>query len=421
LSDDGKNGNTGATTTRQRPKSPAENCLLLSTRRLPELDGLRGIACGLVVAWHCLVLPADSLVMPTVPAGHNSILSWIGVPLSQIMVGGVDLFFVLSGFLIVGILMDHRGADNYFRVFWSRRVLRIFPVYFLLLATYVVALAVDGALHVPALDVWLISDKLPTWPYFLFLQNYSMAMADDVGSYWVGITWSLAVEEQFYLLIPLLVFVLNRKQVLGLALACVVLAPVIRSWPGTSFSWMYFATPSRMDALMFGVIVACLVRSERALNVCRTWRYALDVLALAVLAVFVNSRAMDLPRTFSFTLLAIMFAYCILRIFLFEKGLYRWALRFPALVWLGGISYPLYMYHQAANGLVNGFLFGAAPAILNWKGLATALLVLAIAVSLAALSTRYFERPFRAKGSALKYSFDRERAASLTAASPAPS
>jgi peptidoglycan/LPS O-acetylase OafA/YrhL len=246
-----------------------------------------------------------------------------------------------------------------------------------------------------------------------------MAMADDVGSYWMGITWSLAVEEQFYLVIPLLVFVLNRKQVLGLALVCVILAPIIRSWPGTSFSWMYFPTPSRMDALMFGVIVACVVRSEIALNVCRTWRHVLDVLALALFVAFINNSA--LPRTLSFSLLGMIFAYAILRIFLFEKGWYRLALRFRGLVWLGGISYPLYMYHQAINGLVNGFFFGAAPAILNLRGLAVALLVLTVAVGLAALSTRYFERPFRVKGSALKYSFDKERTAPLTAESPAPS
>jgi peptidoglycan/LPS O-acetylase OafA/YrhL len=383
---------------------------LLSTRRVSELDGLRGIACGLVVAWHCLVGTTD-----------DNILFWIRTPFGPLMVGGVDLFFVLSGFLIVGILIDNRDADNYFRTFWSRRILRIFPVYFLLLATYLIALAIDRALHVPALDVWLISDTLPTWPYFLFLQNYFMATANDVGSYWVGITWSLAIEEQFYLLVPLFVFVLNRKQVLGLAIVCVIAAPIIRCWPGTSFGWMYFSTPSRMDALMFGVIVACVVRNEKILSVCRTWRPALDVLALALLAAFIDGRVAVFARTLSFTILGVIFAYSILRIFLVEKDWYRSALRLPGLVWLGSISYPLYMYHQAVNGIVHGFFFGGAPVIFNFKELAAALLVLVIAVVLASLSTRYFERPFRVRGGALRYSLRSERTTVLTAESPASS
>src|SRR5258708_15852186 len=99
-----------------KPGSRMESRGLLSARHVPERDGVRGIACGLVVAWHCLVLPTD-----------HRILYWIRTPFGPLMWSGVDLFFVLSGFLIVGILMDHRGASNYFKVFWARRILRIFP------------------------------------------------------------------------------------------------------------------------------------------------------------------------------------------------------------------------------------------------------------------------------------------------------
>jgi peptidoglycan/LPS O-acetylase OafA/YrhL len=332
---------------------------------------------------------------------------------------GVDLFFVLSGFLIVGILLDHREAKNYFQVFWARRILRIFPVYFLLLATYLVALAVHTNLSSPALEVWLFKDTLPAWSYALFIQNYFMAFENHTGSYWIGVTWSLAIEEQFYLLVPLLVFVLNRKQMLMLALACIVVAPVLRLWPGADWHWYYFATPCRMDALMFGVVVTCAIRDEAIMNFCRKWRMALDGLTLALTAMVMDGPVMHMEPRIRYSCYAAIFAYCILRIFLAEAGWLRSALRLRLLVQLGLISYPLYMYHQAINGLVHGWLFGKAPAVLDFAQLAAAALVIGISVILAAISTRYFERPFRQKGRTLKYSFEPAAgAAAIQVASP---
>src|SRR5262249_45843542 len=189
-----------------------------------------------------------------------------------------------------GILLDYRQATNYFRVFWTRRILRIFPVYFLLLGTYLAALALHLHFHFPALDVWLFKDTLPAWSYALFIQNYFMAYALHIGSYWNAITWSLAIEEQFYLLMPLLVFVLNSRQLLAVALACVVIAPALRFWPGANGNWVYFPTPCRMDALMFGVLATCVIRDEAMLNFFRRWRVAFDA---AVLILFVM--ALDIP------------------------------------------------------------------------------------------------------------------------------
>jgi peptidoglycan/LPS O-acetylase OafA/YrhL len=378
--------------TEHRP--PAQPELPPSERHLPELDGVRGIACALVVLTHCLV-------GQPIP---QSLLSIRGV-VFPIFVSGVDLFFVLSGFLIVGILLDHRQATNYFRVFWTRRVLRIFPVYFLLLATYLVALALHLRFHFQALDVWLFKDTLPAWSYALFVQNFFMAFGDQIGSYWNAITWSLAIEEQFYLLVPLLVFVLNRRQTIWLALACVVIAPILRFWPGAGEHWYYFATPCRMDALMFGVLVSCVIRDEAALNFFRRWRVAFDV---AILIVFVM--ALDIPGyrfvdpRLHYSLRGVIGAYCILRIFLVDGGWFRAALRWRFLVNLGLISYSLYMYHQAVNGLVHGILFGAAPAMTGFPQLLAGSFVIAVSVTLAALSTRYFELPFRRKGRAFKYS-----------------
>jgi peptidoglycan/LPS O-acetylase OafA/YrhL len=186
---------------------------LRSQSRLPEIDGLRGIACLLVVLLHCLL---GFVIFPALTPARNVI--------GMFLAGGVDAFFVLSGFLIIGILIDNRSASNYFRVFWTRRVLRIFPVHFLLYATFLIMLGVKIAINAPALNVWLFKDSLPVWSYPLFIQNYFMAVEHQTGSYWVGVTWSLAIEEQFYFIMPLLAFVLRRSQVFSLALVCIAIA-----------------------------------------------------------------------------------------------------------------------------------------------------------------------------------------------------
>jgi len=377
-------------------------------RHLPELDGVRGIACSLVVLMHCIIGGAPPSLAP------------LRVIFFPFFVGGVDLFFVLSGFLIVGILLDNREAKNYFRVFWSRRILRIFPVYFLLLATYLAALAVHLHLNVPSLDVWLFKDNtLPAWSYALFIQNYFMALQNNTGSYWIGITWSLAIEEQFYLLVPLLVFLLNRRQMLAVALACIVVAPVLRFLPSVDYYWFYFATPCRMDALMFGVAVTCVIRDEPILNFFRKWRFAFDGLILALVALSLDTPWLRMDSRIRYSVLAAIFAYWILRIFLVEAGWLRALLRSRLLVQIGLISYPLYMYHQAINGLVHGLLFGEPPNTFDFAHLAAAVLVIGISVTLAALSTRYFERPFRQKGRTMKYSFEPARgAAAIQVTSP---
>lgn len=362
----------------------------LNTNRenhLPELDGIRGIACLQVVLLHCAVGLTDAL--------HPTINSF----LTTIVSSGVDLFFVLSGFLIVGILFDNRKSRNYFRVFWSRRALRIFPVYFLLLATYLVALSIRG----PILNLWLLKDTMPPWTYAMFVQNYAMAENGNLGSYWVGITWSLAIEEQFYLVVPLLVFLLSRSQMLGLAVACIVIAPIFRCWPGASWYWSYMVTPCRMDALMFGVAVACIIRDERLFAFFKRWRPLLDLFWLAVIVgLFQGAFNITIAPMFYFSVVALIYAYCILRIFLADDWLCA-ALRWRALTWLGGISYPLYMYHQAINGLLHGLLFGKGPAIFSWAQLAVAFFVIATSILLAWVSTRYFEMPFRQRGRTIRY------------------
>jgi peptidoglycan/LPS O-acetylase OafA/YrhL len=158
--------------------------------RMRELDGLRGIAIGMVVIYHffqmTLAVRPASILAYLQAAGR---LSWTGV----------DLFFVLSGFLIGGVLLDARGSTNYYSVFYRRRLFRIIPIYLvtLLLAP---ALASLGLGPNGSDSARLAPDGAPWYAYFTLTQNFWMTHARAFGSNGLAMTWSLAVEEQFYLM-----------------------------------------------------------------------------------------------------------------------------------------------------------------------------------------------------------------------------
>jgi len=147
--------------------------------RIPEVDGVRGLAILLVLVWHyweAVTTPAPGTIVFRV---HEALfLSW----------GGVDLFFVLSGFLIGGILLDARESSNYFSTFYLRRVHRIFPVYFLWLGLFVIGVMAAAPLHLLPLDD-IFNRRIPLWSYPLFLQNVYMAHRQQWGGRWMTITW----------------------------------------------------------------------------------------------------------------------------------------------------------------------------------------------------------------------------------------
>jgi peptidoglycan/LPS O-acetylase OafA/YrhL len=230
---------------------------------VPALDGVRGIAILLVLLIH---FSMDTLYLS--PAGvlysRFAFAGWIGV----------DLFFVLSGFLITGILLDaksddhRRGADpHYFRNFYARRTLRIFPLYYGSLAFLFIILPRIRPFTHPDLRriaehqawLWLYATNI-----LIFLKKEWFLMSN-----WFVLNpfWSLAVEEHFYLVWPLVVFLLPRKWLFRLCLAtlpaCLVLRYATASlWP--PYLNTALLTPCRVDSLCFGGLLALLVRSHGA-------------------------------------------------------------------------------------------------------------------------------------------------------------
>jgi peptidoglycan/LPS O-acetylase OafA/YrhL len=245
------------------------------------LDGLRGIAILLVMALHLIVFEpatrAEDVVYKAVGAG------WMGV----------DLFFVLSGFLITGILLDAKGDGAYFRTFYTRRALRIFPLYYGYLAVLFFICPLFYA-HQPAV-VQSLHDAAP-W-YWSYLVNVRVAIRGWSGTAWDATPfgtarfWSLAVEEQFYILWPLIVLALSRQTLVRVCAGIMVVAFGLRLALGLHHvgPMVAFVTmPTRMDALAAGAIVAALARNPGGLAQFLRPARAAALVAAAVFVVVVT-------------------------------------------------------------------------------------------------------------------------------------
>jgi peptidoglycan/LPS O-acetylase OafA/YrhL len=200
-----------------------------------QFDVLRGVAVLVVMVFHL---------------GHNW-RSGMLEPYTTWGWWGVDLFFILSGFLITGILLETRDAPDYFRTFYVRRILRIWPLYFGLLTTMMVFLPRVA----PALSAPSIATAYPRWAYLLFIQNWYTHKV--LGP--LSVTWSLAVEEQFYIVWPTVVWLLSAKRLKTVLLFLIPAAPIGRlviAYCGISAD----TTATRMDGLAVGALLAILVR-----------------------------------------------------------------------------------------------------------------------------------------------------------------
>jgi peptidoglycan/LPS O-acetylase OafA/YrhL len=290
----------------------------LKREHIPALDGLRGVAVLLVILLHAGVVP----------------FGWIGV----------DLFFVLSGFLITGILLDAKASGArgraYYLPFYTRRCLRIFPLAF-------------GAMTFVFLVAPLL-DLMPTVPireqvwYWTYLSNWYEPRS--VSSWSMGHFWSLAIEEQFYLIWPWIVLAANRRCLWRICLVLLLLAPLLRfvvtllPIPNPLEHFYDQMTPLRMDGLATGTLVAIINRATTRLNRYRQFAMPIFLLSAAAFALLQwVARAGVANFVLAYSLLAIGGAACIVCI-LTNPPTFRW-LTMRWLMWIGTVSYGAYVIH----------------------------------------------------------------------------
>ena len=345
--------------------------------RLPQLDGVRGLAILMVLIWHYVA--------------SSTVQNWAGF--LMVTRTGVDLFFVLSGFLIAGILLDNRSATNLFSTFYARRFCRILPLYVLVLLAFVV-----GRRMIPS--PWLFDNAAPVFTYGTFTQTFWMATHHTMGAGWLGATWSLALEEHFYFLLPAVIFFLSRRQAFMLLALLVLLAPVLRALSPGLHSYIHL--PFRADSVMLGACLAFATRCE-GFNVWVKQHVNLLILLLVPLlacgAAFSTWKWLGpLMQTWLGAMYALLLIVALAHPVLAKLLSARW------LVWFGTVSYGLYLLHSPTLGLIHWFLFRQAPSIDTPPQLAATAGAAIAAGLLAAASWRWIESPVLNWGKRFRYS-----------------
>jgi peptidoglycan/LPS O-acetylase OafA/YrhL len=345
----------------------------------------------MVLIYHYFVLHAETQV--------GSLAAYLQKYM-HLTFAGVDIFFVLSGFLLGGVLLDQRRAGNVFRIFYLRRALRILPPYVLFLILFAVALVLGPSTGHPVTG-WLLDDPFPFWSYGLNVQNFFMAAEGRFGPHFAGITWSLAVEEQFYLLFPLFVYWCSPRFFPAVVIALACAAPVLRGV-------LYFLAPeggvagfvllpSRWDSLFLGVLAAWAIRSNGA----RLWAneheallrgaFVISVAGVALLPVIRATQFSLGMALFGHTLIAVAVALFLVHISRGQLPGMRKLLRFGPLCFLGQISYTVYLLHQAVRGSLAVLVFDGRLSIGSLGDFLATLLALAITILLAAATWYAFE------------------------------
>lgn len=374
-----------------------------SPERIPELDGLRGVAIFLVLIFHYVTgVVAERWPNPLAFVKHVTQFAW----------SGVDLFFVLSGFLIGGILLSARDSPNYFRVFYFRRVCRIFPAYF----AFLLFMLICYYYFLPTHHAVVASNFEPAmpWPsYVSFTQNIWMAARNTLGGPVLAITWSLAVEEQFYLTLPAVIRWISPRVLPGLLLAGIVTAPLLRlglllGLKTGAQGAVYVLLPCRMDALLIGVLLALLLRrpSFREFIVVQA-RWVWGVLAvLAMGMVYFNylGEANPFPTaTFWYTWIAVFYATIVVLALTQSRSLLSRFLKNRWLRGLGVIAYGTYLIHPIVFTIVMAGLRGHTNIHWSVGDLTSDLFSMALTIAIAQVSWMVFEKRFVRWGRRLNY------------------
>jgi peptidoglycan/LPS O-acetylase OafA/YrhL len=355
------------------------------------------------MAWHYVFcgLPPRGSDTPILAALRSAL--WLSY-------SGVDLFFVISGFLIGRILLEARDEPHYYRTFYARRALRILPLYAL-----VVALALGLRALRPARLVWLLGGGSPSWwAYATFLQTIWMVQQGVFGTNALGMTWSLAIEEHFYVLAPFVNRALPRRGLPWLLVFLVVGAPGLRAWfafqPGTSPFIAYVLMPCRVDALALGMLAAWAMRSPRITGfLVRAYAAIWAIVVASVVALGLGLMRPKVPLStpptliWGFSVLALLYVSLLLLVVTQPRKRLARALSWSPLVSLGRLCFGLYLFHELVLGLCHGIIFGRAPMLRDTEDCWITALAFLLTLVVARASWRFVEQPLIALGHRLRY------------------
>ena len=363
-------------------------------RHIPALDGLRGLAILVVMFQHFILIHGEGL---------EAVLA---LRLAHCGVFGVDLFFVLSGFLITGILLDTRQTRHALRNFYMRRTLRICPLHYVVLLGFVLLALLVPMSYFPPDRAQGLQSVLQDWPWYAsFTSNVLIALRNGRAHNFLNITWSLSIEEQYYLIWALVVLTFQRATVIRLSIFLLVASALARCLfilSGASPIQIYVSSACRADGLALGSYYAAAIRGA-GFSLPKATERARRILVVAVplLVILASAGWLDTEslfcRTIGYTLIAGAFSQMLVLAIGEPNGAAR-ILRWRFLRWLGAYSYGLYLLHLPVRAIL-GKIWPSGDA---WRGaaisgLASQALFIAFgivaAMAVAAVAKRFIEEP----------------------------
>ncbi|NMD07766.1 MAG: acyltransferase [Phyllobacteriaceae bacterium] len=354
-------------------------------RRIPALDGVRGFMTIAVVVSHYFA---------EVPSGIPALMfGWLAV----------NMFYVLSGFLIARLILNKGVHENFFKVFYIRRVCRTFPIYF---ACVFLIFAITA--------LWPMHNTFegttfPLHAYLTFTQNIWMAQTGSIGQHWLAPTWTLALEEQFYLIAPALILFTPRRHLASVLIAMCAFAVFARGWvllySDLHEYWAAVLLPTRLDVLAMGVLAALLLHMPKIdWSKWDLWLRAAP-LPLLVIPMLLKLLMGDDSVLFKITSPLFVSAACASFLMALARGAPE-AKNMQNRVYdfFCTISYAVYLTHLIVLGLMHNIILGVAPDIASPQQIAVTLAAIPVTVAVSWILTRYVEMPITNYGRSFKWS-----------------
>jgi peptidoglycan/LPS O-acetylase OafA/YrhL len=352
--------------------------------RIAGLDGLRGLMTIVVLLSH---------YFGELPGGFRIfMLGWLAV----------DIFFVLSGFLVGRLIIDKGDRENFLRIFYIRRVCRTFPIYF------VCVLGAYGLIAWQNAGWNDMAHAFPFWSYLTFTQNFFFAAQSSTGAHWISPTWTMAVEEQFYLLAPALMLLTPARRIAAVLLAIAIGAMLFRM-AGNIFDWPRYAglvlLPARADTLALGMLAAVVFMrgwwtSKRALDHMRV-SVPLLVFGALGLRVLEGENGIWFP-SLGFFMIALAGAIYVLTIARGAPERDRYENDF--LRFFGHNSFAIYLTHMPILWLMHGLWLGQKPSIETVAGALVTIACIPVCIAVSRALTHLVEEPFTAYGRSFAWS-----------------
>jgi peptidoglycan/LPS O-acetylase OafA/YrhL len=309
-----------------------------------ELDGVRGVAALMVMFFHFSQTFETFAFFKKIAVFGQT---------------GVSLFFVLSGFLITRILLSTKDSPNFFLNFYARRAVRIFPLYYLFLGIYYFLLPLIFNTPIPAFNLQMY--------HWVYLQNVAMTFNWKFEG--PGHFWSLAIEEQFYLFWPCLVFFLSNRKIVILSVSIIVLAFFVRLFLVNHHYEVFYFTFCRIDELAVGALLAILEVKNKLIskNASRfLLLFVLIIIPTIIIWIFYTGLGNPILQTVKFMLLSFSY-FSIIGFVISIKDIHpiKKMLEFKPLLFSGKISYGLYVYHPICFWILYRY-YNTSTIVLNF-------------------------------------------------------